>query len=159
MTGLTYDEVGATAEAVLPAGYHHLRASRSLGQVDLDDVAEILMTWRVQSRSGVWQVDGPRRVVLDAEVTFRFLGQKIPCRVVEVVEERDLRGFAYGTLPGHPESGEERFEARRDPTTGEITATITAFSNPATWPTRIAGPAGRLLQRTMTRRYLAAMIP
>jgi uncharacterized protein (UPF0548 family) len=32
-----------------------------------------------------------------------------PCRVVYVIDEPDIRGFAYGTPPGHPESGEERF--------------------------------------------------
>lgn len=157
--GLTYREVGATAHDPLPAGYHHVRVSRSLGVVDLDAVAEILMTWKVQERSGVRRVAGPERVALDVDVTFRFLLQTIPCRVVELLDEPDRRGFAYGTLPGHPETGEERFVAERDPATGEVTATITAFSNAGTWQTRLAGPVGRLLQRGMTRRYLAAMQP
>ncbi len=30
-----------------------------------------------------------------------------PCRVVYEVERPDARGFAYGTLPGHPATGEE----------------------------------------------------
>jgi uncharacterized protein (UPF0548 family) len=157
--GLTYSEVGATAREPLPAGYHHVRVSRSLGVVDLDEVAEILTRWKVQERAGVRRVAGPDRVALGAEVTFRFLFQTIPCRVVEVVDEPDRRGFAYGTLPGHPETGEERFLAERDPATGEVTATIVAFSNPGTWTTRLAGPVGRLLQRLMSRRYLEAMQP
>lgn len=156
---LTYAEVGATAREPLPPGYHHVRASRSLGVVDLDEVAEILSRWKVQERAGVRQVDGPPRVALGADVTFRFLFQTIPCRVVEVVDEPDRRGFAYGTLPGHPETGEERFLAERDPATGVVTATITAFSIAGTWKTRLAGPLGRLLQRFMTRRYLDAMVP
>jgi hypothetical protein len=32
-----------------------------------------------------------------------------PCRIVAVVDEPLRFGFAYGTLPGHPESGEEAF--------------------------------------------------
>jgi uncharacterized protein (UPF0548 family) len=32
---------------------------------------------------------------------------RVPCRVVYVLDEPERRGFAYGTLPGHPESGEE----------------------------------------------------
>ncbi|MEJ7633373.1 MAG: DUF1990 domain-containing protein [Aeromicrobium sp.] len=136
-----------------------MRKSRALGVVDLDQVAEILTRWKVQERAGVRQVAGPARVVLGADVTFRFLLQTIPCRVVEVIDEPDRRGFAYGTLPGHPETGEERFIAERDPATGEITATIIAFSNAATWQTRVAGPIGRLLQRVMAKRYLAAMVP
>jgi uncharacterized protein (UPF0548 family) len=34
------------------------------------------------------------------------IGFKAPVRVVYVVDEPTRRGFAYGTLPGHPESGE-----------------------------------------------------
>jgi uncharacterized protein (UPF0548 family) len=156
---LTYSEVGATADAVLPRGYHHLRVSHVLGVVDIDDVGELLMTWQVQLRSGVRLVDGPERVTLGADVTFRFLGQTIPCRVVDVVDEPDRRGFAYGTLPGHPETGEERFIAERDPMTGEVTLSITAFSRPGTWRTKVIGPFGRVLQRAMTRRYLTSLEP
>ena len=156
---LTYPEVGATADVVLPAGYHHLRASRSLGVIDFEAVSELLLTWQVQERSGVRRIAGPERASLGVDVTFRSLGQTIPCRVIDIVDEPNRRGFAYGTLPGHPETGEERFVAERDPSTGEVTATITAFSKPGTWKTKIIGPAGRLLQRMMTRRYLRAMQP
>jgi uncharacterized protein (UPF0548 family) len=157
MSDLTYSEVGATAHERLPDGYHHVRASRSLGVVDLDEVAEALLTWQMQERSGVRRVSGPPRVAVGADVTFRFFGQKIPCRVVDVVNEPDRRGFAYGTLPGHPETGEERFALERDPTTGEVTVIVTAFSNPALWRTKLAGPFNRLVQSTMTRRYLKAL--
>lgn len=34
---------------------------------------------------------------------------RAPCRVVYTVTESRRRGFAYGTLPGHPECGEEAF--------------------------------------------------
>ena len=133
MVDLSYAEVGATASEPLPAGYHHVRATRSLGVVDLDEVAEILYrAGRCRSAPACAGLRGPHRVALGADVTFRFFGQKIPCRVVDVVDEPDRRGFAYGTLPGHPETGEERFMAQRDPQTGEVTATICAFSNPAT---------------------------
>jgi uncharacterized protein (UPF0548 family) len=155
--GLTYREVGATAREPLPGGYHHVRESRSLGVVDLDEAAGAIMTWQLQERSGVRRVAGPPRAALGVDVTFRFLLQTIPCRVVEVVDEPDRRGFAYGTLPGHPETGEERFLVERDPATGEVTLVITAFSSPGTWRTRLIGPAGRWIQRFMTRRYLAAL--
>jgi uncharacterized protein (UPF0548 family) len=159
MAEVTYSEVGATAHKPLPDGYHHVRASRSLGVVDFDEVAEAVMTWQMQERSGVNRVSGPSRATRGADVTFRFFGQKVPCRVVDVVDEPDRRGFAYGTLPGHPETGEERFVVDRDPATGEVTVTVTAFSNPALWRTKLAGPVGRLLQRAMTQRYLKALVP
>ena len=34
---------------------------------------------------------------------------KVPARVVYVIDEPLRKGFAYGTLPGHPETGEEAF--------------------------------------------------
>lgn len=154
MAELTYSKVGATADPVLPDGYHHLRVSRDLGAADLDAVGEFIMTWQVQIRSGVRLLSAPDRAAVGVDATFRFLGQTIPCRVVEVVDEPHRRGFAYGTLPGHPETGEERFVAERDPTTAQVTVFITAFSNPGSWRAKAIGPLGRVLQRVMTRRYL-----
>lgn len=158
-TTLTYPEVGASAHDPLPSGYHHIRVTRRLGPVDFAAVADVLLTWQMHERAGVRKVAGPSRVTVDADVVFRFLGQTIPCRVVEVVHDPDRRGFAYGTLRGHPESGEERFVVERDPATGQVTATITAFSKPGTWKTKLIGPAGRLLQSYMTHRYLNALTP
>ena len=66
------------------------------------------------------------------------------------------RGFAYGTLPGHPESGEEAFVIERhDDDT--VSFTITAFSRHATRLARVAGPLGRAAQRRITARYLRSL--
>jgi len=57
-----------------------------------------------------------------------------PCRVVYAEDQLDpLReaAFAYGTLSGHVESGEERFAIRFDPSSGEVGYEIVAFSRPA----------------------------
>ena len=69
----------------------------------------------------------------------RFLQkQKAKRRVLDVIDKPRLRGFSYGTLPGHPETGEERFTVRLD---GDDTvwAEIRAFSCPGRWFTGIAG--------------------
>lgn len=154
---LTYPEVGATADAELPAGYHHVRESRQLGVVDLDEVATLLLTWQMHRRAGVRRTGGSDHATEGADVVFGFLGQRIPCRVISVVDDDDRRGFTYGTLPGHPECGEERFIVERDPATGMVTATITAFSKPGGWRTRVIGPVGRIVQARMTQRYLDAL--
>jgi uncharacterized protein (UPF0548 family) len=67
-----------------------------------------------------------------------------PCRIVRVIDESDRVGFACGTLPGHPECGEEAFvvERRADGTF----FSITAFSRPADPLARLAGPIGRAIQ-------------
>jgi uncharacterized protein (UPF0548 family) len=79
-----------------------------------------------------------------------------PCRVVYAVDQARRQGFAYGTLPGHPESGEEAFiiEHHDDDT---VSFTVTAFSRPSTAIARIAGPGGRLIQSWITNRYLRSL--
>jgi len=84
------------------------------------------------------------------------LGVDAPVRVVYVVEEPNRRGFAYGTLPGHPESGEEAFVVELH-NAGVVTFTITAFSRPATRLARAGGPLGRAIQSWVTHRYLQAV--
>lgn len=81
---------------------------------------------------------------------------RIPCRVAYVIDEPTLRGFAYGTLPGHPESGEERFVLEQHPD-GTITLKITAFSRPASRLAVLGGPFTRMVQQGMTSRYLRAL--
>lgn len=73
-----------------------------------------------------------------------------------MIEEPHRRGFTYGTLPGHPEAGEERFLLEQHPD-GHLSFTITAYSRPATTLARMAGPLNRAAQLVMTRRYLKAM--
>jgi uncharacterized protein (UPF0548 family) len=81
-----------------------------------------------------------------------------PCRVVYVVEEPGKRGFAYGTLPGNPEQGEECFVVELKPD-GSVVLRITAFSRPANPLSRLGGPLTRWVQDWMTDRYVAALQP
>ena len=86
----------------------------------------------------------------------RPLQVRAPCRVVYAVTEPGRRGLAYGTLPGHPECGEEAFmiDQRDD---GSVVLSVIAFSRPATVTARVAGPPGRLIQQRVTHRYLDAL--
>ena len=83
-------------------------------------------------------------------------GFRIPCLVVWAERSASVAGFAYGTLPGHPERGEERFTLSLAPS-GEVVFEIAAFSKPGRWFTRVGAPLGRLVQAWMTRRYLRAL--
>jgi uncharacterized protein (UPF0548 family) len=65
--------------------------------------------------------------------------------VVYVVDDENRRGFAYGTLPGHAERGEELFAVRYDPADEAVYAEVTAFSRHATWWSRAVGPGTSLL--------------
>ncbi len=60
------------------------------------------------------------------------------------MDEPDRAGFGYGTLPGHPEVGEEAFLVTR---AGDgVWFEVTAFSRPARWYIHAAGPAARAVQ-------------
>ena len=80
------------------------------------------------------------------------LSVRIPIRVVYVIDEPTRRGFAYGSLPGHPESGEEAFivELRDDES---VWLTIRAFSRPAAAWLWLGYPVLRLMQAIFTSRY------
>jgi uncharacterized protein (UPF0548 family) len=156
---LTYPEVGATAAGQLPAGYDHQHVERQIGsgQQRFEQAADAVMRWGMQTGSGLRVQASSEVAVVDAVLVVRMGFLPAPCRVVYVVDEPDIRGFAYGTLPGHPESGEERFVVRRDPTTSAVYAEVSAFSRPAAWWSRAGGPLVRVAQRVIARRYLRAV--
>lgn len=155
---LTYSEVGATA-GELPAGYRHVRRSRALGRGEDTFLAasDALMHWNVHRRAGLRVEADTPTAARGTTVILRWFGFTIPCRVVYVIDEPNRRGFAYGTLPGHPESGEERFCVERD-ADGGVRATITVFSRPGRWFTRLGDPVARVVQSIMTGRYLRSFV-
>jgi uncharacterized protein (UPF0548 family) len=155
---LTYREVGATA-GPLPDGYHHVRKDAVIGQgrQRFDEAAAKVMRWGMLRGAGV-RVEATSEVAaVGSEVLVGLGPLRAPCRVVYVIDETDHRGFAYGTLPGHPESGEELFAVRYDPASGDVHAEVTAFSRHATWWSRLAAPVTSLAQRLVTSRYLTAL--
>jgi uncharacterized protein (UPF0548 family) len=155
----TYADIGATAEGT-PAGYRHLTRTRSLPGRDLGEAAEQLMTWQAHERAGLRVAASSLRagkgVVLMMRLGIGAIALRIPCRVVYVVEEPHRVGFAYGTLPGHPEEGEELFLLERD-RERRVTFTVSAFSKPATRLSRAGGPFSHWMQAKMTDRYLTAL--
>lgn len=155
---LTYAEVGATA-GPLPADYHHVQKSAVIGHGRSRFVAaaEAGMRWGMLRGAGLKVESTAERAEVGSEVIVHLGPVRAPCRVVYVVDEPDRRGFAYGTLPGHAESGEELFLVRYDPATDEVYADVTAFSRHATWWSRLGSPVTSLLQRVVTARYLKAL--
>jgi uncharacterized protein (UPF0548 family) len=158
---LTYAEVGRTAGG-LPPGCHHLQRTVTIGVggAAFDAAAGTLLSWGVHGRAGLG-VAASQPTAQPGTVLMLSMGAGpirigAPCRVVYTVTELRRRGFAYGTLPGHPESGEEAFVVELTPDDA-VTFTITAFSRPAAATARIAGPLGRLIQRRVTSRYLRAL--
>ncbi len=152
----TYPAVGAT-RTTPPHGYHVFRVDQEIGTGTelFERVGTAILGYAMQRGAGL-RVQAGTPVAAPGTVLLLRLGPfRFPCRVVYVVDEPNRRGFAYGTLPGHPESGEELFvvERRGD----AVVVTVAAFSRPGRWFTRAGGPAVRLIQRSMARRYIAAV--
>lgn len=158
----TYVEVGATSDSdALPSGYRHLRLRRRVGhgQRSFAAVADAVLTWNVHRRAGLRVTTSALRAAEGVDVTARVglgpLGLRVPCRVVWAFHDARRAGFAYGTLPGHPESGEESFVVELDDH-DDVWFTVVAFSRPARWYAKLGGPLTRLAQDVATRRYVAA---
>jgi len=158
---LTYAEVGATGGATLPDGYRHVHLVRTVGQggAAFSTARDAVLGWQLQRGAGLRVAATAPAAQVGAVVVMgvgvgsvRLLA---PCRVVSAVDDGDRAGFAYGTLPGHPESGEERFEVVLRH--GEVVLSVTAFSRPATWYARLGGPVGTRAQDVVTERYARAV--
>jgi uncharacterized protein (UPF0548 family) len=158
---MTYQEVGAT-QGELPLGYDHLRRRVAVGrgETDFAAAAQLLMTWDMHRRSGFTvESPSPRVAVGDVVRLGLRLGPVIvlaPGRVVSVIDDARRQGFAYGTLPGHPERGEESFAVSLLDD-GTVEFVLVAFSRPAVWWSRAGAPVTRSVQQRVTARYLAAL--
>lgn len=161
----TYDLVGATQRAEFPAGYRwdHHRVVLGTGEKVYERACVALQQWQMFPQ---WAQVSPKatpRPGLVVAVVFRLVGiyWKSSARVVYCLDETQPDGskrfgFAYGTLPGHVESGEELFSVvcAAD---GTVSYEIQAFSRPRFWMARLVKPLARRWQLQFVRESQAAM--
>ncbi|MER5518221.1 DUF1990 domain-containing protein [Streptomyces sp. NPDC048254] len=152
----TYEAVGATREdlAACPPGFHplHVRTRIGEGAEVFHKSAEAVLTWELHRALGVGIEASADRAAPGVDVTVTLAGLiKAPCRVVWTAEESRRAGWAYGTLTGHPECGEEAFLVTRTGD-GTVWLTVAAFSKAAKWYARAGGAATRGLQHAYARR-------
>src|SRR3954468_5507448 len=158
----TYPDVGGTRAGPLPEGYAHLERSTVVGAGPeaLGRAADALFGWRAQRRAGLRvRATGPASepgavVVLTAGLP--WLGYDTPGRGVWAQTIGTERGCGYGTLPGHPECGEESFVVRISPA-GEVVFSTRVFSRLASPLARLGGPVSRGVQRTALGMYARAI--
>ncbi|MFD5796174.1 DUF1990 domain-containing protein [Streptomyces diastatochromogenes] len=152
----TYEPVGATRDDLTfcPPGFHPLFERTRLGEGPevFRQAAEAVLTWEMHRAMGVGIDATADRAAPDVDVTVTLAGLiKAPCRIVWTVEEPRRAGWAYGTLEGHPECGEEAFVVDRTGD-GTIWLTVAAFSRARKWYARAGGAATRGLQHAYARR-------
>lgn len=159
---LTYEEVGATRKGPLPEGYRHLRHRTLLGTgpAVMSAASDAVLEWWMHRAVGVRiTASAPRAtpgVSVDVTIGVRPFRLRAPCLVVWAETGDRRAGFGYGTLPGHPECGEEAFIVERDDI-DDVWLTVIAFSRPGSRSTRLAGPLGPVFQRMYARRCGAVL--
>ncbi len=161
----SYSAVGATAETP-PVGFivDRTRIELGAGQLVFETAKVALQRWQ-QFRLGwveAWSPETPLEVgravaIMGWAVGFWWLNS---CRIVYTVNESGDTtrfGFAYGTLPGHVESGEERFLIEWDRATDRVAYDILAISKPNHILTRLGYPLVRRSQKRFGRDSAASM--
>jgi uncharacterized protein (UPF0548 family) len=160
---LTYSPVGISLGwQPAPHGYRDVTTERVVGTgaEAFAKVGYALMHWQLNREAG-FQVSPQHEQVREGVrvgIAMRVAGPlcvSAICKVVAVVAEGDRVGFAYGTLPKHPERGEESFVLthRAD---DSVVLSVRAVSRPAAWFTKLAGPIAHGFQSRATKRYLDA---
>jgi uncharacterized protein (UPF0548 family) len=162
----TYSEVGAT-NGVPPKGFtlDHNRIQLGSGLRTYQRAVDALKTWR-QFDLG-WVSIVPEGVPLEVGATVAVRARAFgswslnAARVVYLINDEapDKRfGFAYGTLPDHVESGEERFTIELHKDDDSVWYDIFAFSNPRHPLVKMSFPLARMLQKRFAKESLSKMI-
>ena len=165
----SYDEPGCTRAAMFAKKGWKVDRCRVLlghGQAVFTRACDAINSWRMFPKAigSVAPIATPNPdLVVGVRYRVRLLPLWIvfPARVVYVVDEEvggyRRYGFAYGTLPGHPERGEERFLVEWDRSTDAVSYEILAISRPSDWLAWIGYPYARWEQARFRRLSGLAM--
>jgi len=159
-----YPQVGATG-AQPPAGYAVNHRRTLLGQGDAVFSASVASLRQWQQFDTGWLEIFPAQPELRPGTTVAVLATSLgmwwlnACRIVYVIDEPAPKrrfGFAYGTLPDHAATGEERFLLEMDDQKN-VWYEIFAFSRPRQVLARLGVLYLRRLQKQFGRQSGEAM--
>ncbi|TDI90520.1 MAG: DUF1990 domain-containing protein [Chloroflexi bacterium] len=162
----TYPSVGATRNGHHPIGFvvDHKRIHLGAGQAAFGAAKRALCEWQHYRFDWIelHRPDVEPEPDQTVGVLARALGLWVlnACRVVYVIEEEEpLRrfAFAYGTLPEHAESGEERFQVEWHVEDESVWYDILAFSRPNQLLAWLAHSYVRRKQKQFARESTLAM--
>jgi len=183
----SYDAVGATATSPPTGFVvDHNRVQLGRGKATFMQACDALRCWKMFDIGWVdllWP-NAPFAVDTTVGVLAHLPGFHIlnACRIVYLIDEEcneidsdsdsdnhnhndnDRKcnsvtrfGFAYGTMPGHIERGEERFCIEWHQSDDRVWYDILAFSQPAHWLVKVGYPVARYYQRRFARASLCRM--
>ena len=159
---LTYTAHGATKQPEKVAGFDNdlLRVQIGTGDADFNYAAAAIRQWKMFPAG--WTRILPENTPIENGSTVAMFARAFglwwrnSCQIVYVLEETNRFGFAYGTLPGHIECGEELFLVEQDEE-GKVWYTIKAFSHPRHILARLGYPLMRRFQERFRQDSAAAM--
>jgi len=161
----SYPDIGAT-RSVPPSGYNidHNRIRLGDGREAFVRAVDALRHWKMFDLGWVTLVpaDAPITEGTCVAILVRHFGfwSLNASKIVYVDGDGDTEdrfAFAYGTLPGHVERGEERFSVEYHPEDNSVWYDLFAFSRPQNLLATIGYPISRRLQRRFARDSLRAM--
>lgn len=161
----TYSAVGATSSTP-PPGFvvDHTRIKLGEGEQVFEAAKKAMQSWEhfqlgwVESSSRDIPIEQGKIVGVMARVCGVWCLNA--CRIVSVIDEAgdvSRYGFVYGTLPGHVECGEERFQVEWNRNDDSVWYAILAFSRPNHFLARVGYPIVRKLQKKFARDSATAM--
>lgn len=159
----SYPAVGATRRPEKQPGFDndYNEIDLGTGEAVFAKAKEGIRQWRMFP--GGWAEIFPEKTPIQTGQTVAMLARvaglwwKNACRIVYVIDEPAHFGFAYGTLPGHVERGEEVFAVRMD-ADGRVFYYIKALSQPRHWMARLGYPLARFYQRKFVRESKQSML-
>lgn len=158
----SYDAVGATRDDRAPSGFAHDHNRQLLGRgaACFAAACDGIRAWQMFPAPLAW-IEPPQIPISVGEVAGVVIHAAgvwwlNAARIVYVIDEPRRFGFAYGTLPGHAERGEERFSVEWLDD-DSVWYDLRAFSQPRYWMARLGNPIVRALQRRFVRMSKAAM--
>lgn len=162
----TYSSVGATATHP-PTGFHvaHTRTRLGKGKKTFQIARAALERWE-QFNLGWLEAYSPEMRIQAGEVMtvvahVMGLWWLNACRIIYVVDEEESIqrcGFAYGTLPDHAATGEERFLIEWNQADDSVWYDILSFSRPRHILARLGHPLFRHKQKQFARDSSVAML-
>jgi len=151
----SYNEVGAS-QISIPSGYpvNHRRIQLGSGADAFARARDAIQSWTMYKLA--WTRLYPKaapvaaREVVCVVVNHGFCWSLNPCRIIYVSEENGVVekfGFAFGTLPGHSEEGEERFTVEWRHADDSVWFELLSFARPHHILAKIGFPFVGLFQR------------
>ncbi len=160
----TYDYVGATLTGSPPEDFivDHNRVLLGRGEEVWKKAKNAIRNWKMFDFS--WVKLHPQKMPIETGRVVAVLVSHLgfysmnTARIVYTIDEPTRFGFADGTLPGHSESGEERFSVELDISTEEVWYDLYAFSQPNHMLAYVGYPFARYFQKQFAVDSKAAMI-